>query len=191
MDRPPLRIDLARRADVAHALAFANWAAEHTVANFATSPEDLETWQAEFDQRHATYPWLVARAEAGAGDAVVGFAKAAPFKQRGAYAWSAEVTVYVDPAWHGRGVGSRLYEVLFPLLRAQGYVTLLAGITTPHPASERLHERFGFKKCASFARVGWKLGAWRDVGFWELSLSTEAGAPAAIRGVAEVWKKRA
>jgi phosphinothricin acetyltransferase len=181
---PPI-IELARRDDVRRALELANWAAEHTVANFATVPEELAPWLAEFDRRHATHPWLVARALETGG--VVGFAKASPYRLRAAYDWTAEVTVYVDPACHAQGVGRRLYELLFPLLREQGYVTLLAGITTPHPASERLHERFGFRRCATLHRVGWKFGAWRDVGFWELSLSPEETAPSRVRRVEEAW----
>jgi L-amino acid N-acyltransferase YncA len=178
-----LRIELAERADVASALAFSNWAAEHTVANFALVPEQASDWEADFDAHHAMYPWLVARSAKG----VVGFAKGGPFKSRGAYAPSAEVTVYVDPAHHRRGVGRALYEVLIPLLRAQGYATLLAGITTPHPASERLHEAFGFKRCAVFAKVGWKHGDWHDVSFYELRLQAGDGPPAARSPVRAVW----
>jgi phosphinothricin acetyltransferase len=176
-------IDLAVREDVEHALAFANWAADHTAANFALAHEPLPAWQAEFDRWHATHPWLVARS---AGE-VLGFAKASPHKARGAYAWTAEVTVYVGPDHHRRGVGSALYRVLLPLLRAQGYVTLVAGITTPHEASERLHAAFGFQRCATFHRAGWKFGRWHDVSYWELHLD-EGGEPRAVSRVEETWR---
>ena len=168
-----------------HALRFANWAAEHTVANFALAPEPLEEWQAEFDQHHLMYPWLVARADVGGK--VIGFAKGSPYRARGAYAWTAEVTVYIDGAFHGQGVGTALYGVLLPMLRAQGYVTLLAGITTPHPPSERLHAAFGFTRCATFRRVGWKFDRWHDVSFWELHPQPGVSPPAAIRPAREVW----
>jgi phosphinothricin acetyltransferase len=181
------RIDLAGRADVPHALRFANWAAEHTPANFALGPEPLDAWLAEFDHRHAMYPWLVARTD----DGVVGFAKASPYRARGAYAWTAEVTIYVDEAAQGKGVGKALYGVLIPLLRAQRYVTLLAGITTPHEPSERLHASFGFTRCATFHRVGWKFGRWHDVSFWELPLQAEGTAAEVIRTVQHVWDGRA
>ena len=102
-----------------------------------------------------------------------------------AYAWTAEVSVYVDPAFHGAGIGSRLYDVLIPILRDQGYGLLLAGITAGHEASERLHVRFGFTRCGTFHRVGHKLGAWHDVGYWELFLSGE-DPPAPVRAVSDV-----
>jgi L-amino acid N-acyltransferase YncA len=174
-------ITFATREDVAAILEIANWAAAHLSANFATQPERLEDWQRTWEQTQAMYPWLVAKD----GSEVVGFAKAGPHRPRGAYAWTAEVTVYLRPEWHGKGLGKALYARLIALLRAQGYVTLLGGITSPNPASERLHESFGFVRCALFHRMGWKFDRWWDVGYWELQL--RAGAqPPAIRPVAEV-----
>lgn len=180
---PSPTIELARRPDVVHALAFANWAAENTPANFALEPESLESWEADFDLRHEMYPWLVARF----GESVVGFAKASPYRARGAYAFTVEVTVYIDPAHHRRGVASALYRVLLPLLRTQGYITLLAGVTTPHEPSERLHAVSGFRRCATIHRAGWKFGKWHDISFWELHLQPEGTAPKPLRSVREGW----
>jgi phosphinothricin acetyltransferase len=181
-----LVIDLAARADVEPSLRFANWAAEHTTANFALSPEPLAQWEAEYDKNHAQHPWLVAR-ESGT---VIGFARASPHKSRGAYAWAAEVGVYIDPAHHRRGVGRALYRVLIPLLRAQSFVTLIAGITTGHEGSERLHASFGFTRCATFHRMGFKFGAWHDVSYWELQLGGD-GEPAPLVPVRAAWAPRA
>jgi phosphinothricin acetyltransferase len=64
---------------------------------------------------------------------------------------------------------------------------LLAGIATPNPASERLHAAFGFTRCGTFHRAGWKFGRWHDVGYWELHLQSADGAPRALRPVDEVW----
>ena len=180
----PVRVTLAERSDVAGMVAISNDAATRYVANFATRPEPLSDWEAMFDRAHLAYPWLVAKT----GERVVGFARGLAHRERGAYAWTAEVSVYVALDAHGRGVGTRLYELLIPTMRAQGFVTLLAGITTPNPASERLHERFGFVRCATYHRVGWKFGAWHDVGYWELHLVAGQEAPRAIlRPVREVW----
>jgi L-amino acid N-acyltransferase YncA len=182
-----LRITLADRVDVAAMLAISNDAAVRTPANFATTPEPLADWEAWFDQGHAAYPWLVA----WDGERIVGFARGSAHRARGAYAWSAEVSVYVAFDTHARGVGTRLYERLIPTLRAQGYVTLLAGITIGNPASERLHERFGFVRCATYHRVGWKNGAWHDVGYWELHTTVADEAPGPIKLVREVWNEGA
>ncbi|MBK8219219.1 MAG: N-acetyltransferase [Myxococcales bacterium] len=163
--------------DVPAMLGFANWAAEHTVANLATAPEPLSEWSEAFASTEERYPWILATDAQGKP---LGFAKAGPHKARGAYAWSADVTVYVAPEAHGRGVGTRLYEVLVPTLRAQGYALLVAGITLPNVASEKLHARFGFERCGTFHRVGFKNGKWHDVGYWELAVRPGTLAPGPI-----------
>jgi phosphinothricin acetyltransferase len=178
----PVEIALAEAGDVPAIAEIANWAALHTTANFATEPEPSAAWAEDWRRTHAMYPWLVARHGAGRR----GFAKASPHRSRGAYAFTAEVTVYVHPDHHGRGIGRELYRVLLDLLRAQGYVTLLAGITLPNPASERLHASFGFRQTGTFPRAGWKLGGWHDVAYWALHLAGDA-PPAPLRPVADVW----
>ncbi len=180
MDAPVLR---ATKSDVPKILELSNWAAENLVANFATEPESLAQWTEAFEQTNATHPWLVTKG----GEELLGFAKASPHRARGAYEWMAEVSVYVRPDLHGQRIGTRLYERLIPLLRAQGYVTLLAGIASPNPASERLHAAFGFARCGTFHRAGWKFGRWHDVGYWELHLQSGGGVPPAVRPVDEVW----
>ena len=82
------------------------------------------------------------------------------------------------------------YQQLIPTLEGQGYCTLLAGITTPNAASERLHESFGFRRVALLERVGWKFERWHDVGYWELVLHNADHAPLRIKRVAEVAGKR-
>lgn len=173
----------ASRSDIPLILGISNRAAETTSANFATEPEPLTTWMAAWEARGTTHPWLVAKRD---GE-VLGFAKGAPYHPRGAYAWSADVAVYVEPAHAGQGIGTRLYQRLIPLMRAQGFVTLVAGITSPNPPSERLHASFGFTRCATFHRVGWKLGRWYDVAYWELHLRVGDDAPPALRTVDEAW----
>ena len=180
-DRIDVSVELACEADLPGILALANWAV-NTAANFATAPESLEEWTRTWRATNATYPWLVARQDGK----LLGFAKGSPHRARGAYKWMAEVSVYVDVAAHGKRVGSQLYRRLVPTMRAQGYVTLLAGIALPNPASERLHSALGFARCGTFHRAGFKLGAWHDVGYWEMFLGGD-GPPGEIRAVADVW----
>ena len=102
-------------------------------------------------------------------------AKAAPWAGRCAYAYSAEVTVYVHPEHHRKGIGRDLYSRLIAVLRDQGYCTLLAGIALPNPASVSLHASLGFRQVACLERVGWKFDRWHDVTYWQLDLA--AGEP--------------
>lgn len=174
-----MHIRFAARHDIAPILEISNWAAAHTPANFAIEPETLESWTQSWEQTCTMFPWLVAED----GSQIIGFAKASPHRSRCAYAWSAEVTVYVHPEHHGRGVGTALYAQLIPILKAQGYITLIAGITLPNPASQRLHESFGFKRIGVFERVGWKFDRWHDVGYWEALLQEGAAQPQPLHTV--------
>jgi L-amino acid N-acyltransferase YncA len=117
---------------------------------------------------------------------ILGFAKSSPWKGRCAYHWTAETSVYLRPECHGRGLGRALYDRLIDVMRAQGWRTLLGGITQPNDASVRLHEACGFRKVALLERVGWKFDRWWDVGYWELHLRDTAAPPAPIRPVREV-----
>lgn len=177
-----MRLELAVESDMDRILAISNWAAAHTTANFSYEPELLADWLAEWRQHAEMHPWLVARTDGG----IVGFAKSAPYKSRAAYAWSASVSVYLDPSAHGRGLGTLLYTRLFEILTLQGYATLIAGITSGHTASERLHAKMGFTRCATYHRVGFKFEKWHDVGYWEKHLWTEDRAPEPIRPVSAV-----
>jgi phosphinothricin acetyltransferase len=119
-------------------------------------------------------PWLVYE-DAGR---VIGYAYASRHRDRAAYQWSVDVGVYIDGAHHRRGVGRALYDVLLPLLRLQGFYVAHAGITLPNVASVGLHERLGFQPVGVYPAVGWKLGRWCDVGWWQLPLQARPATPA-------------
>lgn len=109
---------------------------------------------------------------------VAGYAYAGPHRARAAYRWAADVSVYVDPAFHRAGVGRELYEALLERLRAQRFRVACAGITLPNPGSVGLHEAFGFEQIGLWRAIGWKAGAWRDVAWFQLQLGAqEDGAP--------------
>lgn len=113
--------------------------------------------------RASSLPWLVAEE----GGRVIGYAYATRWRTRTGYRFSAEVTVYLAPACGGRGTGSKLYERLLPLLAERGVHAVMGGIALPNDASVALHEKFGMRKVAHFEEVGFKLGRWIDVGYWQ------------------------
>jgi L-amino acid N-acyltransferase YncA len=116
------------------------------------------------------------------GGEVVGFAYANPHRERAGYRWAADVSVYVDSKHRGQGVGRELYEALIGLIERQGVRRLLAGIALPNDASVRLHESLGFEPVGVYRRIGWKLGAWHDVGWWQLDLGEVDAAPPELLG---------
>ena len=96
-----------------------------------------------------------------------GYAYGSSHGTRAAYSSSCDVAVYVDPAHSRQGIGRALYGELLPLLATKGYHAAFAGIALPNDASIGLHEAMGFTPVGIYREVGWKLGGWRDVGWWQ------------------------
>jgi phosphinothricin acetyltransferase len=120
-----------------------------------------------------THPWLVC----ADGAHVRGYAYASRHRERAAYRWSADVTVYIHEDSRGRGVGRALYTALLALLVRQGFRQAYGGITLPNAGSVALHESQGFRRIGVFEDVGWKLGAWHPVGWWGRELGPATAAP--------------
>ncbi len=156
--------DPARDAAACAAL-YAPYVRDGAVSFEETAP-DAEEVAARIARIAATHPWLVCERD----EQIVGFAYGAPHRERAAYRWAADVSVYVDPAWQRRGVGRALYAALLARLRAQRLHAACAGITLPNAASVSLHESLGFELVGIYRGIGWKAGAWRDVGWWQLRL---------------------
>ena len=149
-----------------------------TVISLEERPPDADELARRIDRVSRTHPWLVAEVD---GD-VPGFAYATLHRERAAYRWATDVTVYVDPAYHRRGIGRSLYTALFDLLTRQGFHVACAGITLPNAASVGLHESLGFVPVGIYRRIGFKFGAWWDVGWWQRQLISAGGEPPAEPG---------
>lgn len=143
----------------------------HFVRNTVVTFEEMPVSEREMAQRitdiTATLPWLVWEEKGSVG----GYAYAASWKGRSAYRFSAEVTVYLDPGMTGRGIGTRLYEALLAELRRREFHCVVGGIALPNEASIALHRKLGFSRVGSFREIGWKLGRWVDVEYWQLALT--------------------
>jgi L-amino acid N-acyltransferase YncA len=146
---------------------------EGSVVSFEEQAPDAAEMAARIERYAAGHAWLVAE-RAGR---VVGYAYAFPFQERPAYRWSAGVSVYVAEGERGRGVGRALYEALFARLRERRFRMACAGITLPNEASVGLHESLGFEQAGLNPEIGWKNGAWRDVGWWQLELAPPGEGP--------------
>jgi len=143
--------------------------------SFEADAPDASEMARRIESVLAFAPWLVC---ADPRDGLVGYAYASPHRERAAYRWSVDVAVYVDARHHRRGIGRSLYETLFRLLRLQGFYAAHAGVTLPNAGSVGLHETLGFRPGGVYQAVGWKHGAWRDVGWWQLVLQDRPAAPA-------------
>lgn len=131
-------------------------------------------------------PWLVFET---AGQ-VLGYTYATTFRERPAYRWGTEVSIYVSEPARGRGLGRKLYGALFEVLRLQGFCTAVAGATVPNQASERLHESMGFQQIGRYPAAGFKLGRWHDVAFWYLRLQPLPEVPGELIPIHEITGTR-
>jgi L-amino acid N-acyltransferase YncA len=154
--------------DSARAAAIYRPAVVGSTISFEEVAPDADAMAARMRTVLGLTPWLVAVADDGL---VIGYAYASEHRSRAGYRWSVDITVYVDPAWHGRGIGKALYGELLPILRRQRFVNIYAGIGLPNPASVALHETIGMTRIGVYERVGWKLGRWVDVAWYGLRLS--------------------
>jgi phosphinothricin acetyltransferase len=155
---------------------------EHTFISFETEPPTVDEMERRIAATLPTLPWLVHEDDVGR---VAGYAYAGRHAERPAYQWSVNVSVYLRDDTRGKRVGRRLYETLLPMLAALGYYQAFAGIALPNAASVALHESLGFAPLGVYRNVGHKLGAWRDVGYWQLELRPNgADLPAAPRSFA-------
>jgi phosphinothricin acetyltransferase len=168
-----VRVRLARAGDGdALAALYAPMVTE-TAVTFELEPPSGAEMARRVAATLPSHPWLVIDDETG----VLGYAYAHRFHERAAYDWSVETSIYIDASQRGRGVGRSLYTALITVLRAQGYRQAVAGIALPNPASVKLHEAVGFEHVGDYHRVGWKHGAWHDVGMWALDLQPDGGSP--------------
>ena len=141
-----------------------------TIVSFEEDPPSAEEMA---DRIAASHVWLVAEDD---GE-VVGYAYGARFHPRAAYRWSTEASIYLAPEARGRGTGKRLVAELLVRLKAMGFVNVFGGTSLPNPASECLLESFGFKKVAHWEHVGFKLDAWHDVSWRQLTLQEPTVPP--------------
>ena len=160
-------IRIATASDADRIAEIYNHYIANTVVTFEEEPVAGDEMRRRMDDVFAAaLPWLVAES----GGRVVGYAYATKWKARSAYRFSVETTVYLADGLGKFGLGSRLYDELFRLLKEKGIHAAIGGIALPNDASVALHEKFGMRKVAHFDEVGFKFGKWVDVGYWELIL---------------------
>ena len=176
------QIRLAVTADLEQFAEIVNHYIETTAINFRDKPQSDEDWEATWEVLHERYPFVVADKDGVLG----GIAYASPWKLRGAYKWTCEVTVYVRAGHEHQGIGRALTSRMIELLDNQGYRAIVAVIALPNAASVALHESLGFTHAGTLQQLGFKHGEWRDVSFWQRLHGTPGEPPTKIKPVSEV-----
>jgi L-amino acid N-acyltransferase YncA len=166
-------IRLAEQRDAKQIAAIYRPFCEDNCISFETEAPDAAEIGARIAKITRQFPWLVDERDG----VIAGYAYAGPHRVRPAYRWVAEVTIYMNDGFRGKGIGRALYTELFARLRGQGYFKAYAGIVIPNPPSQAFHEAMGFRLTATYKGVGFKHGAWRDTGWWQCDIQPEVDSP--------------
>ena len=161
-------IRIATEQDAQAITSIYNYYIENTVVTFETEVITIDTILARMKTVNvANLPWLVAVNNQGQ---VVGYAYASPFRERYAYRFSVEITVYIDKTSAKQGFGTALYMALISELKSLKMHVIIGVITLPNEQSVALHEKMGMTKVAHFYEIGYKFEQWLDVGYWQARL---------------------
>lgn len=146
------------------------------VATFETELPGVDAMRQRVLTRLQHYPWLVW----DEGGTVLAYAYASRFRERAAYDWIAETSIYVHADAQRRGIARRLYGFLLETMRMQGINQAMGVITLPGTQSVAMHEAMGFTPAGVWKQSGYKLGQWWDVGVWQKELQAPVNPPAAV-----------
>jgi L-amino acid N-acyltransferase YncA len=162
-----IEVRLATSEDAAGILAIY---APHVLSGICTFETELPTTEQiaqRIDNCLPRFPWIVCSIDGQ----IAAYVYASKHREREAYQWSCECSVYVHNDFAGKRIGEELYRSLIEILSMQGFRNLYAGITLPNDPSIRLHEKCGFAHFATYENIGYKLGRWHNVGWWKLRLN--------------------
>ena len=147
----------------------------NTTISFETEPPTAAEMGRRIAETLPRFPWLVL----AAAEKILGYTYACRHRDRTAYRWAVEVSVFVREDCRRFGAGHALYMSLFKILELQGFLHAYAGITVPNFASERFHWRLGFRPVGVYRKIGFKLGRWRDVRWYHRPLGRLPNSPPA------------
>jgi phosphinothricin acetyltransferase len=135
--------------------------------SFETELPSFEEMQSRIQTILQKYPWIVCEVD----EKIAGYVYASKHRDREAYQWSCECSIYMNNDFKGKGIGKELYQLLFQILKLQGFRNVYAGVTLPNEGSISIHEKCGFKHFATYENIGYKFDNWHSVGWWKLQIN--------------------
>ena len=135
---------------------------ENTSFTFETETPTTEQFAERIETYLRTWPWLVCDVDGK----IAGYTYGTRYRERVAYQWCTESSIYIHDDYQKMGIGHALYKSLFEILKRQGFRNIYAVINLPNEKSVAFHEKLGFLHFATYEQVGYKLGKWKNVGWW-------------------------
>lgn len=191
-EKDPVRIRIASVADGKEILEIYRPYVEKTAITFEYETPSLEEFQKRMEKILEKYPYLAAERQGQ----IVGYAYAGPFKDRAAYDWSVETTVYVRADQKQLGIGRKLYLALEKVLEAQNILNLNACIGWPREKEDpylsmdsvRFHERLGYRMVGQFCQCGYKYNRWYDMVWMEKQIGPHLEHQPAVKPFPQVQR---
>lgn len=168
-----INIRLARSEDAEGVLAIYTPYVEETNITFDYDVEEAKIFCQKIDEMLEEFPWIIAEHRGK----IVGYAYAKKHRDRTAYRWCAESSIYVHNDYQGRGLAKLLYEALLEALNTQNVINVYAGIAQPNESSTMFHIKMGFTPVGVYKKVGYKNGQWHDVLWVHRSLKKHPEKP--------------
>ncbi len=166
---------LAKEGDAAGILSIYAPYIESTSFTFETVVPSVEAFAERIRNYLLEWPWLVCEIDG----VIAGYAYSNRHRERTAYQWCIESSVYIHDDFQRAGIAGALYSTLFEILKKQGFRNVYAVINLPNDKSVAFHESCGFEYFATYEMVGYKLGKWKNVGWWRLILNEYGNEPEA------------
>jgi phosphinothricin acetyltransferase len=158
-----------------------------TAITFETEPPGEVVMAERITARLLTHPWLVWEED----HRILAYAYAGRFRERAAYDWIAETSIYVHADARRRGIARKLYTCLLDVMHLQGMNQAVGVITLPGESSVAMHGAMGFTPAGIWHKAGYKLGQWHDVGVWQRELSVPARPPRPVVPFAQLGRDAA
>ncbi|SHI67455.1 GNAT family N-acetyltransferase [Desulfosporosinus lacus] len=184
-----LTIRLATEADAREILEIYAPYVKNTAISFEYDIPSLEEFAERINNTLKKYPYIVALDS----NRIIGYAYVSAFKERVAYDWAVETTVYMSQDCQGKGLGKKLYLALEEILKRQNILNLNACIAYASTenaylsnASTYFHERLGYKKVAHFTKCGYKFGNWYDMIWMEKIIGEHSANPKPVIPITEL-----
>ena len=161
-----IKFRFAEGSDAAGIADIYGYYVNNTAISFECETPSAEDFRHRISETMPRYPFIVCETDGN----IAGYACAHSYRSFAAYAWGAELSIYLDKRYHGTGLGKALYGALIELLKMMNFQTVYGIVAYPNPESDRLHKSMGFRYSGSMQKAGFKLGKWYDITNYELAI---------------------
>lgn len=178
-----MKLRLANVNDAKYILKIYEPYIKNTAITFEYEVPTLEEFENRIKSISKTYPYIVCIDD---NNNIVGYAYASKYKERAAFNWDVELSIYIDSMYHNKNISHALYSSLLETLKIQGVYNAYASIVVPNVKSEKFHKKYGFKQVGYYPKTGYKFKKWHDLICLEKNIINFNIEPTPIRPITSI-----